>query len=163
MIRLLRYPAINGIFISLFSAFYSLIFFITAGHIEFQRILYYTSSTLKPKPFWSNWAAFLHAGNQKYIGAAIIILTLLIIVFLIKQHRPYDEYQVKILANCFMTAGFITICAVALLFFYILSEHVGTVEKMTLFIIVHWISVLIADLVFVLYCHKKKKISLRYT
>lgn len=155
MIKLLRYPAVNGIFISLFSTFYSLIFFLTAGHIEFQRILYYTSNTQKIKPFWGGWAAFLYAGNQQYIGVAILILTLLIIALLIKRRRPYDEYQVKILANCFMTAGLITICAVALLFFYILSEHVGTVEKITLFATIHWISVLIADLVFVLYCHKK--------
>ena len=42
MIRILRYPAVNGLFISLFSAFYSFIFIITAGHIEFQSILYYT-------------------------------------------------------------------------------------------------------------------------
>ncbi len=42
MIRILRYPSVNCLFISLFSAFYSFIFIITAGHIEFQSILYYT-------------------------------------------------------------------------------------------------------------------------
>lgn len=155
MIKLLRYPAVNGIFIGLFSTFYSLIFFVTAGHVEFQNILYYTSDTLKSKSFWGDWAAFLHAGHQKYIGVLIIILTLLIIGLLIKQRRPYDEYQSKILANCFMTAGLITICSVAFLLIYILSEHVGTVEKIILFTVIHWMSVLIADLVFILYCHKK--------
>ena len=155
MIRLLRYPAVNGIFISLFSVFYSAIFIITAGHIEFQRILYYTIESQKYRPFWSDWAAFLYAGNQKYIGYAILIITLSIIVLLTKRRRPYDEYQVQILANCFMTAGLIIICAVAFLFSCILSEHAGAVEKLTLFAIIHWISVLIADLIFVVYCHGK--------
>jgi len=61
--------------------------------MEFQSILYYTSVTQKIKPFWGDWAAFLHAGHQKYIGIAIIILTSLIIALLIKRRRPYDEYQ----------------------------------------------------------------------
>ncbi len=123
--------------------------------MEFQRILYYTSDTQKQKPFWGDWGAFLYAGHQKYIGFAIIILTLLIVALLIKRRRPYDEYQVKVLASCFMTAGFVTICAVAFLFFYILTEPAGTVEKITLFTVIHWVSVLIADLVFVLYCHRE--------
>ncbi len=155
MMKLLRYPATNGIFICLFSAFYSLIFLFTAGHMEFQHILYYTSDTQKQKPFWGSWAAFLYEGYQQYIGIAMIILTGLIVLLLIKRNRPYDEYQVKVLADRFMAAGFITICAVAFLFFCILSEPAGVVEKITLFTVIHWLSVLLADLVFVLYCHGK--------
>ncbi len=155
MTKLLRYPVINGIFISLFSAFYSLIFLITAGHMEFQSILYYTSNTQRTKPFWGSWAAFLHAGQQKYVSIGIIVLTLVIIALLIKRRRPYDEYQVKVLTDCFMVAGFITLCTFAFLFFYILSEHVGIVEKITLFAMIHWLSILLADLVFVLYCNKQ--------
>ena len=65
MIRILRYPSVNCLFISLFSAFYSFIFIITAGHIEFQSILYYTHEGQKSKPFWGGLTAFLHEGNQK--------------------------------------------------------------------------------------------------
>lgn len=153
--KFLRYPFVNGIFISLFSSFYSFILMITSGHIEFQRILYYTKAKAANSKNLSMWGEFLYNGNQKYIGMAMIAITVLIIVLLVSRKSSYDEYHVEILSKCFLVSGFITICLVAILFFLILSEPAAIVEKITLFVILHWMSMLIADLIFIIICREK--------
>lgn len=153
--KFLRYPFVNGVFISLFSSFYSFILIITSEHIEFQRILYYTKAKAANSKNLSMWGEFLYNGNQKYIGMAMIALTVLIIALLVSRKSSYDEYHVEILSKCFLMAGFITICLVAILFFLILSEPAAIVEKITLFVILHWISMLLADLIFIIICREK--------
>ena len=100
----------------------------------------------------STWGEFLYNGHQKYIGMAMIALTVLIIVLLILRKKSYDEYHVEILSKSFLIAGFITICLVAIFFLLILSEPIAIVEKITLFVILHWMSMLVADLIFIITC-----------
>ncbi len=153
--KFLRYPFVNGIFVSIFSSFYAFILIATSNHAEFQNILYYT----KAKNAYSNnlsiWGEFLYNGNQKYIGIAMIALSVIIIILLVFRKNLYDEYHVEILSKCFLTTGFITICLVAILFFLILSEPIAIVEKITLFVILHWMSILVADLVYIITCRTR--------
>ena len=153
--KLLRYPLVNGVFVSIFSAFYAFILIITSNHTEFQRILYYTKAKAANSNNLSAWGEFLYNGHQKYIGIAMIALTVLIIVLLVLRKRSYDEYHVEILSKSFLLAGFITICLVAIFFFLILSEPIAIVEKITLFVILHWMSILVADLIFIIVCRAK--------
>ena len=85
----------------------------------------------------------------------MIALTVLIIALLILRKSSYDEYHVGILSGYFLIAGLITICLVAILFFLILSEPIAIVEKITLFVILHWMSMLVADLIFIITCREK--------
>lgn len=148
--KYLRYPFFNGAFISLFSSFYAFIFIFTSNHIEFQNILYYTKAKAANSNNLSTWGEFLYNGNQKYIGMAMIALTVLIVILLASRKTSYDEYHVAILSNYLLIAGFITICLVAILFFLILSEPMAIVEKITLFVILHWMSILVANLIFII-------------
>lgn len=153
--KFLRYPFVNGAFVSIFSAFYAFILIITSNHIEFERILYYTKAKAANSKNLSAWGEFLYNGHQKYIGMTMIALTVLIIVLLLLREKSYDEYHVEILSKSFLIAGFITICLVAILFFLILSEPIAIVEKITLFVILHWMSMLVANLIFIIICRAK--------
>lgn len=153
--KFLRYPFVNGTFVSLFTSFYAFILISTSNHIEFQRILYYTKAKAANSNNLSIWGEFLYNGNQKYVGMAMIALTVLIIILLVLRKSSYDEYHIEILSKCFLTAGFITICLVAIFFFLILSEPIAIVEKITLFVILHWMSMLVADLIFIIVCRAK--------
>ncbi|MDD4729733.1 MAG: hypothetical protein PHN55_13430 [Dysgonamonadaceae bacterium] len=153
--KCLRYPFVNGTFVSLFTSFYAFILIFTSKHIEFQNILYYTKAKAANSNNLSIWGEFLYNGNQKYIGMAMIVLTVLIIILLVLRKNLYDEYHVEILSKCFLAAGFITICLVAIFFFLILSEPTAIVEKITLFVILHWMSMLVADLIFIITCRAK--------
>jgi hypothetical protein len=153
--KFLRYPFVNGAFVSLFTSFYAFILIFTSNHIEFQNILYYTKAKAANSSNLSIWGEFLYNGHQKYIGIAMIALTVLIIVLLLLRKKSYDEYHVDILIKSFLIAGFITICLVAIFFFLILSEPIAIVEKITLFVILHWMSMLLADLIFIITCRAK--------
>lgn len=153
--KCLRYPFVNGAFVSIFSTFYAFILIITSNHVEFQSILYYTKAKAANSNNLSTWGEFLYNGHQKYIGMAMLALTVLIIVLLVLRKRSYDEYHVEILSKSFLIAGFITICLVAIFFFLILSEPIAIVEKITLFVILHWMSILVADLIFIIVCRAK--------
>jgi large-conductance mechanosensitive channel len=158
--KILRYPLVNGVFVSLFSCLYAVILIITSNHIEFQRTLYYTKAKAANSHSLGNnslskWGEFLYNGHQKYIGFAIIALTVFIIVLLILRKNVYDEYHVEILSKCFLTAGLITIVSAAIFFFLVLSEPTAIVEKIILFVILHWTSMLAADLIFILACRAK--------
>lgn len=85
----------------------------------------------------------------------MIALSIIIIILLVFRKNLYDEYHVEILSKCFLTAGFITICLVAIFFFLILSEPIAIVEKITLFVILHWMSILVADLIYVITCRTR--------
>ncbi len=44
--KFLRYPFVNGIFVSIFSSFYAFILIATSNHVKFQNILYYTKTRI---------------------------------------------------------------------------------------------------------------------
>jgi len=152
MKRILKHPATNASCISLFTAFYALIFIITSGHAEFQNLLYYGRAGQNADSFWAWWSFFLSAGFQKYIAYALIALTALVVVLLLTRRRPYDEYHTAILTACLSAAVVLTLIAIAVFYLLVLSEPSGIVEKFTLFVSIHWASVVLADLTYVLLC-----------
>jgi hypothetical protein len=157
MKRLLKSPALNAVCVSMFTAFYSLIFIGTSGHKEFQSILYYIgASRIDPKDtFWGSWSLFLADGHHQYIAYAMIALTVVVVVLLLTNRRPYDEYHVEILITCLVVALILIIGGIALFYLAVFSVSNGIVEKFTLFIVVHWACVVLSDLAYVLLCRRK--------
>ncbi|SMC59754.1 hypothetical protein [Papillibacter cinnamivorans] len=151
MKELIRNPAVNAGCIGLFTAFYSLVFFVTAGNVEFSRTLYYSAVSKQAVPFWSEWSAFLAAGRHMGIAYAMIGLTVLVILLLISHRKKYDEYHAAVLARCFTVALALTLIAIAVFYLMILSDANGIVEKFTLFVSIHWSTVVMADLAYVLW------------
>lgn len=145
MKRLLKYPATNAVCLSLFSAFYALIFLLNAG----RQV---PATGLAASSFWSTWSGFLSGGGQRSIALAMIVLTLLVVALLLTRRRLFDEYHTSILLACLAVALVLTLVAVAIFYLVILSDANGAAEKFTLFISVHWVTVALADLVFVLLC-----------
>jgi len=148
MKSILKNPITNAVCISLFSAFYAVVFIATSGN-RLDKILYYNHGN---EPFWSAWSRFLAAGNHAYIAYALIALTLLVVVMLISRRRQYDEYHVSILLSCLAAATALTLIAIAVFYILVLSNPVGIAEKFTFFIVVHWISVVFADITYVFLC-----------
>lgn len=151
MKNILKYPATNAICISLFTAFYGLIFIVTSGHAEFEELLYYTRSTIT-HTFWSRWSSFLASGHHSYIAFILIALTALVVLMLLFRQKPYDEYHVYSLVQCLVAATVLTMIAIAGFYLIILSDSNGIVEKFTFFIVIHWTTVVLADIVFVFAC-----------
>ncbi len=152
MKQALKSPTFNAVCISLFTAFYAALFFITSEHREFGRILSDGTLSGTNGDFWQGWANFLAAGHQVYIAAGLVIITLIVVALLLTRRRPYDEYHIAILTTCLIVAIILTIAAIAIFYLMILSKPSGVVEKFTLFIVIHWTTVVFADLTYVLLC-----------
>ncbi len=155
MKRILSSPEVNAVCISLFTAFYGLIFIVTSGHIEFKRMLYYSGAKHHANSFWEGWSDFLAAGNHVLIAYAMIAITILVVALLVLRRRPYDEYHTSLLSQCLAVAVVLTLIAIAIFYLMVLSDPNGIIEKFTLFIVIHWSTVVLADLVFVLLCRWK--------
>lgn len=155
MKRILRHPAINAICISLFTAFYGLIFYTTSRRTEFKNLLYYSGTKQTNNPFWEGWSNFLAARYHAYIAYAMIAITLLVVILLMLRRHPYDEYHTSLLTQCLAVATVLTLIAIAVFYLLILSNSNGIVEKFTLFIVIHWVTVVLADLVYVILCRWK--------
>ena len=140
---------VNGISLCLFSIFYLIIFISSSRDEMFKRVLYYNRGSV---PFWSSWSRFLLSGNHVYIAYAMIALTALVVVLLFTRRHHYDEYHVSILIQCLAVATVLTLIAIAVLYVRVLNNPVGIVEKFTLFIVIHWVPVVFADLVYVFIC-----------
>ncbi|MGE4271864.1 MAG: hypothetical protein ACRKFN_01050 [Desulfitobacterium sp.] len=151
MKHLLKNPAINAIGLGIFSAFYGLIFIMTSGHMEFENLLYYNGATTL-EPFWTGWSNFLASGYQAYIAYALIALSSVVVLMLLMRKHPYDEYHADVLIQCLAVATILTLAAIAIFYLMVLSNANGIVEKFTLFIVIHWATVVLADLVYVLVC-----------
>ncbi len=151
MKSLLRNPVTNAVGISLFTAFYALIFIVTSGHEEFAGLLYYRRTT-RFHPFWTDWSRFLASGHHVYIAYAMMAVTFAVVLMLLLRRRPYDEYHTAQLLQCLAVATILTMVAIAGFYLMILSDANGIVEKFTLFIVIHWVTVVLADLVYVLIC-----------
>jgi hypothetical protein len=152
MKSLLKHPAFNAICISLFSAFYGLIFIGTAAHYEYKDTLYYLKDSVNAAGFWSWWAHFLERGGHGLIGIALIIATVVLVVLLLTRRRSFDEYHIAILTECLVVSIILMCLAIAIFFLAVLSVPNGIVEKFTLFIVIHWVTVVCANFVFVLKC-----------
>ncbi|MCL1896276.1 MAG: hypothetical protein FWG03_07010 [Clostridiales bacterium] len=135
MKRLIKSPVVNAVFISLFTAFYTWAFLVLPGKSGFG-------------------GDFLAAGRHHYIAWAMIAVTILVVILLVTSRRPYDEYQTAVLNNCLLVAVVLVLVAIAVFFVMVLNEPSGIVEKFTLFIAIHWTTVVFADLAYVLLCRR---------
>lgn len=152
MKNILKHPAINAVCISIFSVFYGAIFLITARSEEFAGLFYYTNAKINGSDFWIWWSGFLASGHQNVIAYVTIALTILVVLLLLARRKPYDEYHTALLTNCLTVALVLTLIAIAVFYLVILSEPTGVVEKFTLFAAIHWVTVVLSDLSFVLLC-----------
>ena len=152
MNNILKRPLVNAVCIGLFSAFYTVLFFITARRTEFENILYYVRLKENTNPFWSFWSAFLAAGHQRFIAMTLAAITVFVVLLLVTRRKSYDEYHMSILINCFVAALVLTLVAIALLFLVVLGNPFGIIEKFMLFIVAHWAAVVLANLAYVLLC-----------
>lgn len=152
MKKLLSRPSVNAVCLSIFSAFYGLIFILSSSHNEFVNLLYYSRRSNASPLFWKNFSSFLADGYQAYIAYALIAITVLVVVLLLLRSHPYDEYHTSLLNGCLSIAAVLTLFAIAIFYLIILSDPNGIVEKFTLFISIHWAVVVLSDLCFVLLC-----------
>ena len=145
--KLLRSPMVNLGFVTIISFIYSLIFFVTSNHMEFESILYpgeLESSVLR------QWSDFLRQGNQKYIGFIFLIITAVIIFkILMYKQKKYDEYQTNILKNALSIAGVMSIALMPIILINFLSVPNGLLESILLFATVQWLVVLIYEIIYV--------------
>lgn len=148
MKRLLRYPATNAVSLGLFSAFYALVFLVGAGRQT-------SDPALAASRFWSAWAGFLDGGGQRNIAVVMVLLTLGVVALLLTRRRRFDEYHTSLLLTCLAVALVLTLVAIAVFYLVILADANGVAEKFTLFITIHWVTVVAADLAFVLLCRWK--------
>jgi len=147
--NLLKHPVVNAVFIGLMSALYSFLFIFTSNHIEFQRLLS-KSKTLQSE-FWNWWSDFIRAGNMRYIGYAIIILTLIILLLILfKRTKKYDEYQLSMLTKSLIIAGVLSILMIPVIMILLLSDPSYAIETIFLFAVVQWFGVLLTDMIYVI-------------
>ncbi len=147
--RLLKYSIVNAAFIGLMSAVYSFLFIFTSDHIEFLRLLSH-ADTLQ-SDFWNWWSDFIRAGNMRYIGYTIIILTLIIsLLVLLKPTKKYDEYQLSILSKSLIIAGVLSILMVPIIMILLLSDPSYAIETIFLFAVVQWFGVLLTDMIYII-------------
>ena len=149
MKSILKNPIVNAVCISLFSMFYTVVFISASGQGKLESILHYNRGNI---PFWSAWSRFLASGYHIYIAYVLIGLTIVVVAMLFSRRRHYDEYHVSILLQCLAAAAVLTLAAIAVFYIRVLNNPVGIVERFTLFIVIHWISVVFADIVYVFMC-----------
>ena len=146
--KIIRNPKVNAVIILIITVFYSLVFILTSGHIEFERMLNH-ASTLN-NAFWNAWSDFLLQGNLKYIGYAYLVLAVAIIILSLIRKQNYDEYQIGILEKGFIVSGIVMVCLFPVALLLVLSDPNYAIEVLMLLVIVHWSAVLIADLAYVI-------------
>ena len=151
MKRFLASPAVNAVCISIFSAFYAIVFFLINESVVLERDLvdYIGSAWL-----WWLWRDFLAAGYHRGLALVLVAVTVLVVVLLLVRRRPHDEYHTAILIRCLVVAIVLTLIAIALLYLMILGDTTGVMGKFTLFIAIHWATVVFANLVYVLLCRR---------
>ena len=146
--KFFRKPLVNAVIISIISIFYAFIFDMTSGHIEFERIL--NHAVTLSSPFWNGWSDFLKQGNMKYIGYAYIAIAVIIVILSIIRKRDYDEYQIGILEKGFIVMGATMVLLFPIELIKVLSDHLYCVEYMMFLVVIHWSTVMIVDLIYVI-------------
>lgn len=144
--KLMKNPYINAAVIAIISIFYTAIFIITSGHIEFQSILNH-SQTLN-STFWNSWSAFLQQGNLKYIGYVYIVVAVCILVLSFIRKKSYDEYQVGILTTSFIATGIVLLLMFPVALLLVMSDPNYAVETLMFLVVVHWSVFLLVNLIY---------------
>lgn len=152
MNKLLKHPWTNAACLSLFSVFYAVVFFMTAADPQFAAQVYPTQNG---GGLWAGWGALLAGGHHIYIAYALLAMTVVVIVLLIIRRRPYDEYHTALLLHCLVAALMLTLVAIAVLFLLVLHNPVDAAAKFMLFIVIHWATIVAADLWYVLRCGQR--------
>lgn len=145
--KIMRNPKMNSAIILIITVFYSSVFILTSGDIEFGRMLNH-AGTLN-NAFWNAWSAFLTHGNLKYVGYAYLVLAAAIVILSLIRKQNYDEYQTGILEKGFIVSGIVMVYLFPAALLLILSDTNYAIEALTLLVVVHWSTVLIADLTYV--------------
>ncbi len=148
MKRILKSPGFNAVCISLFSAFYAVTFMLNYGNTDFEWFSKYTGESV----FWSAWRDFLVGGHHITMAWVLVIVTAIVVALLLSRRRPHDEYHSTILANCLVVASITTLIAIGGFFLIVLSEPIWIAGKFALFIFVHWVTVVFANLSYILLC-----------
>ena len=140
--NLVKHSSFNLTFLVVMSFLYSFLFISTSNHLEFTRLL--SKNTTLNSPFWNSWTDFIRAGNMKFVGYFIIILTIIILILaFIKRAEVFDEYQVSILSRSVLIAGILSIGLVPIVMIIILSDPNYTIAVMFLFATIQWFGVLV--------------------
>jgi heme A synthase len=148
MKRLIKSPIVNAVCIGLFSLLYSICFGMSVGAVQHEL---QSDSLHSHHPFWAAWSGFLAAGHGMYITWALAAVTILVIALLLLRRRPYDDYHTAILIHCLVAALVLTMIAIGVLFVLALSPA-WIMSKITLFIAVHWATVVLSNLAYVFLC-----------
>lgn len=146
--KIMRNPKVNAAVILIITAFYSLVFILTSGHIEFERMLNH-ASTLN-NAFWNAWSAFLMRGDLKYVGYAYLVLTAAIVILSLMRKQNYDEYQTGILEKGILVSGIVMVCLFPAALILVLSDPNYAIEALAFLAAAHWSAVLVADLAYVI-------------
>lgn len=150
--KVMRNPKLGAVMILTVTAFYALVFTVTSGHMEFERMLRH-SRTLD-SAFWNGWSDFLARGDMKYVGCAYIVLALAAVGLSFFRKRDYDEYQAGLLNKGFIVSGIVMAGLFPLALLLILSDRNYAVEVIMFLTAAHWSAVLIANLAYVVRCYR---------
>lgn len=151
MNRFLKRPVINAVCLSLFTAFYALVFIMTANSAAW-KIHLGSSCSETASPLFSVWHDFLRAGGHAFLAYGLIAVTAVVVFLLLRRRKPYDEYHISLLKNCLVISLLLCLAAIALFYLAVLSDTSGILEKFTLFVVLNWGTIVFADLAFVLLC-----------
>lgn len=155
MTRILRRPLVNAVCIGIFSMFYTVVFVVTATSASFSSILSYAGAEEASSAFWMGWSRFLAAGHHQYIAYVLLAATAVVVCLLFLRRKPYDEYHTAILLLSLVVALVLTLVAIAVFYLTMLADPTGMIEKFTLFITLHWATVVACDIAFVLLCGQR--------
>ena len=148
MKRLIKSPVINAVCISIFTGFYALIFFKSLNDTGFENNYYYEATDF----IWPAWYDFYAHERQRYIAYVLIAVTALVVALLMVRRRPYYKYHTNILFNCIIVAAVLTLASIAIFYLLVLDNPEGIITKFTLFIVIHWTTVVFTDLIYVILC-----------
>ena len=146
MKRLLKSPLVNALFLSLFSVFYALVFLLNSKNLLSDT----PASAFDRHDFWSFWRGFLLADHHLYLVYLLFVVTAVVVLLLFRRRHDLDEYQTSVMINCFIVALALVLSAIALFYLLIVTDPTALPEKFTLFILIHWATVVFADLFYVL-------------
>ncbi len=152
MMRFLRHPATNACCLSLFTAFYAAVFFLAGPVLRSAGAAALAAEQSAKNPLWKSWCGLLAEGRQDIVVCAAALLTAAAVVLLVFRRHPYDEYHTALLTQCLAAACVLTLLAIAVFFVLVLANPAQIVAQFALFITIHWLTVVLADLAYVVLC-----------
>lgn len=142
-----------------FSIFFTLCFMIHTGSTDFDWFYYYQGEI----SFWKEWSYLLQSNLHVGIALALDVFTLPIVLLLIQCRKTYDKQQVSILLSRLVMAICMFFLPMAVSYILIFGTNIFNgipwiAGKFTFFVIVHWIIVLLINIIFIIHCHRKQSL-----